>query len=181
MARAVNGFQVLSVIGKHPDLFSDIHTEIIKQAGSLFGSQVAKSDLNKIKAIYVAIGADEFGKLVDLIGKKIGAALKKIDKYNPALKGMPEHAQRSLFTALASGEIAPCLNLEKERKAREAQEKKAKKARAAEEKERLKARAAAAKGASKKKNNTKKSIAADEDEGVLGFRSMQPRNRSRKR
>jgi hypothetical protein len=106
MALAVDGFHVMRAMADNAALFEDVRADANKQATALFSKQVKKADLQKLRDIHRAIGAEDFRKMVDVL-KGIGTLLRKVDKYNPDLKGMPENNQRTLLIALARVEAQP--------------------------------------------------------------------------
>jgi hypothetical protein len=106
MALAIDGYWVLKTIGKNAKIFPDIRFDVNKQASLLIGKQVKKSDVENLRAIYDALGSDNFSKVVDQLNG-IGPILKRMDKHNPDLKGMLAQHQRKLLSALACGDVQP--------------------------------------------------------------------------
>jgi hypothetical protein len=106
MALDIDGFAVLSLIGRHPSAFSDIQTDISKQARVLAGKQIKLiGDLHKLREIYRVLGPENFNLIVD--GLEVSSLLKRLDWSNPEIKAGDARWQRQHLVTLASGSSNP--------------------------------------------------------------------------
>ena len=112
MALDIDGFAVLSLIGRHPSAFSDIQTDISKQARVLAGKQIKLiGDLHKLREIYRVLGPENFNLIVD--GLEVSTLLKRLDRSNPDIKAGDARWQRQHLIALASGSSNPAPSIVK--------------------------------------------------------------------
>jgi hypothetical protein len=110
MALDINGFAVLRAIGGHVSTFSDVETEVNKQARSLVVKLLAGKaiDLRKTRETLLALGAGDFALIVDgLPDAKVKTLVTKLDKYNPGIKTESAAWRRQLLAALANGSVEP--------------------------------------------------------------------------
>jgi hypothetical protein len=112
MALDIDGFAVLSLIGKHPSVFSDIQFDISKQARVLAGKQIKLiGNLHKLHEIYRILGPENFNLIVD--GLEVSTLLKRLDRSNPDIKAGDARWQRQRLIALANGSSDPTPLVEK--------------------------------------------------------------------
>jgi hypothetical protein len=139
MALALNGFQVLRRVGKHPDVFVQVAAEATKAARTLLNKQMkAKaSDLVTVREVRKALGDELFGLYVDgMTDAEVKSVLTRLDKNHPDLKKSNADWRRNHLRDLAGGKIDPSAKAAPAKKAK-ASAKSARGKGAAEEPERL--------------------------------------------
>src|ERR1700755_3621668 len=110
MALALDGFEVLRRIGKHPDAFDSVATDVNKAARTLLIKQLKPktSDLKSVRNFRKALGDDIFGLFVDVMtDSEVRTLLGRLDKHHPESKKANADWRRNHFRALAEGKADP--------------------------------------------------------------------------
>jgi hypothetical protein len=113
----IDGFAVFRSIGAHPNAFAGIASEAAKIARGLIVKQMRakSSNLQSMRDIYTALGADAFDLILDgLTDDQVKSLVSKLDKHHPDLKVATPEWRLQRFRALAHGTAEP---LEKQRAA----------------------------------------------------------------
>lgn len=110
MPIALDGFDVLRQIGKHPDAFALARADVDKQARALVTKCLKAKSIgyDGVREIHKAIGKEQFGLLVEgLKDAEVKSILTKLDKHRPELKNGTAAWRREHLTALADGSSDP--------------------------------------------------------------------------
>jgi hypothetical protein len=110
MSIALDGFEVLRLLGKHAALFGAIRADVDKAARALVVKALkAKTlDLAALRAIARALEGDPIELVLEGLGDAdVTALLGKVDKYHPELKTSAMPWRRKHLKALAEGLAEP--------------------------------------------------------------------------
>jgi hypothetical protein len=110
MSIALDGFEVLRQVGKHPDIFAPVRADVDKQSRALVIKCLkAKSvGLDAFRDIRTALGEEQFGLLLDgLKDTEAKAILTRLDKHHPDVKSGTSMWRRQHLYALAEGSSEP--------------------------------------------------------------------------
>ncbi|WP_022720120.1 hypothetical protein [Rhodopseudomonas sp. B29] len=109
MAIVVDGFQVLSRIGKHAELFRGVRADVDKAALALVTKALKAKSLDPatLKSLHRALGED-FPLIVEgLKDADIKSVVTKLDKHHLDAKGGTAAWRRQHLLALADGSAEP--------------------------------------------------------------------------
>jgi hypothetical protein len=110
MSIALDGFEVLRQVGKHPNIFAPIRIDVDKQARALVVKCLkAKAvGLDVVRDIYKALGEEQFRLLVEgLKDAEAKSVVTRLDKHHPDVKGGTAMWRRQHLNALAEGSLEP--------------------------------------------------------------------------
>ncbi len=110
MSIALDGFEVLRQVGKHPSIFAPIRLDVDKQARALVVKCLkAKSvGLDLVRDIHKALGEEQFRLLVEgLKDAEAKSVVTRLDKHHPDVKGGTAMWRRQHLNALADGSSEP--------------------------------------------------------------------------
>jgi hypothetical protein len=120
MSIAIDGFEILRQLGKHPNLFAPIRVDVDKQARALVVKclKAKSANLDAIRDIYKALGEEQFGLLVEgLKDSEAKSVVTRLDKHHPDAKGGTAMWRRRHLNALAVGSSDPQAPVRKVKKA----------------------------------------------------------------
>lgn len=110
MKSTENSFSLLSTIGNHADVFSEIESEVKKAAFDLLKKslKIKKADTGYLRLVKGAIGDDNLIMVLDLLNEKeVSALAKKADPHHTGLPGMKAHELRVHLRELATSKVEP--------------------------------------------------------------------------
>jgi hypothetical protein len=110
MSIALDGFEVLRQVGKHPNIFAPIRADVDKQARALVVKflKAKSAGLDVVRDIYKALGEEQFRLLVEgLKDAEAKSVVTRLDKHHPDVKGGSAGWRRQHLNALADGSSEP--------------------------------------------------------------------------
>jgi hypothetical protein len=106
----LDGFAILKAVGGHADLFAESCDVIDAAAVKIIATQLKSKalDLERLKRIYQALGADAFTLVLEHLADAIPKALvRRIDPHHAQTPAGAAAETRSHLIALASGTTKP--------------------------------------------------------------------------
>lgn len=120
MSIALDGFEVLRQVGKHPDVFASVRAEVDKQARALIVKclKAKSAGLDLVRDIHKALGEEQFRLLLEgLKDAETKSIVTRLDKHHPDMKGGTAGWRRQHLSALADGSSEPLAPAAKVKKA----------------------------------------------------------------
>jgi 16S rRNA G1207 methylase RsmC len=110
MSIALDGFEILQHLGKHPELFAHIRADVDKQARGLVVKCLKTKSVNieDMRNIRNALGAAHFELLVDgLKDAEVKSIVTRLDKHHPEMKTASAARRREHLNALSDASSDP--------------------------------------------------------------------------
>jgi len=110
MATTFDGYELLRLVGSHPESFPALRTDLAKQAETLLKKQLKDKSLGLggLRNLASLIGRDNFGLLIEVSkSSELGSLQRKFDKFAPETSSGDVGASRRHLIDLAFGDREP--------------------------------------------------------------------------